>query len=181
VAVAVEPDGPTEPVDQPGGHLAVRRARSRIAARRSTGEPVEVTYRPDGRPEIAGGRTLSVAHGARLTLAVTATGALGCDVETVLHRDDAVWDGLLGEHAGLARLVAADTGEDADTAATRVWTALECVQKSGGQPGGPLTLLPSPRPGWTVFGAGELRVAAFVTAVRGVDEPVVFAILTEGR
>ncbi|MEW2147397.1 hypothetical protein AB0869_31755 [Micromonospora vinacea] len=159
----------------------MRRARSRIAARRSAGEPVEVTYRPDGRPEIAGGRTLSVAHGAGLTLAVTATGVLGCDVETVLHRDDAVWDGLLGEHAGLARLVAADTGEDADTTATRVWTALECVQKSGGQPGGPLTLLPSPRPGWTVFGAGELRVAAFVTAVRGVDEPVVFAILTEGR
>ncbi|MFF0174084.1 SDR family NAD(P)-dependent oxidoreductase [Micromonospora profundi] len=181
VAVAVEPDGPAEPIDQQGGHLAWRRGRSRIAARRSTGEPVEVTYRPDGRPEIAGERTLSVAHGAGLTLAVTATGALGCDVETVLHRDDAVWDGLLGEHARLARLVAANTGEDADTAATRVWTALECVQKSGGQPSGPLTLLPSPRPGWTVFGAGEMRVAAFVTAVRGVDEPVVFAILTEGR
>ncbi|MEK8107778.1 hypothetical protein NKG94_27110 [Micromonospora sp. M12] len=121
-----------------------------------------------------------MAHGAGLTLAVTATGPLGCDVETVTHRDEAVWDGLLGGHAALARLLAAETGEDADTAATRVWAAAECVQKAGDQPGAadPAAL---PRPGWTVFGNGELRVATFVTAVRGVDEPVVFAILTEGR
>ncbi|MEK8107779.1 polyketide synthase dehydratase domain-containing protein [Micromonospora sp. M12] len=46
VAVAVEPDGPAEPNGGSGGHVARRRARARIAARRSTGDPVEVTYRP---------------------------------------------------------------------------------------------------------------------------------------
>ncbi|RIV40261.1 type I polyketide synthase [Micromonospora radicis] len=183
VAVAVEPDDPRVPAGTTGGHVARRRAATRLAAQRATGEPVEVSYRPDGRPEIPGGRTLSIAHGAGLTLAVTGTGTgpLGCDVETVTNRPQAVWDDLLGGHAALARLLVAETGEDADTAATRTWTAMECVQKAGGQPSGPLTLLSSPRPGWMLLKAGELTVATFVTTVRGTTDPVVFAVLTEGR
>ncbi|MEV6304187.1 type I polyketide synthase [Actinoplanes sp. NPDC051861] len=183
VAVAVEPDeangGPDGP-DGPDGHVARRRAAARVAAQRATGEAVEVTYRPDGRPELPGGRSLSIAHGAGVTLAVTGTGALGCDAEPVSERPEKVWTDLLGKHAGLAALVSTETGEDPHTASTRVWAAAECVQKAGLM-GEALTLLPAGREGWTVFSAGTARVATFVTTLRGVAAPVVFAVLTEGR
>ncbi|MEV8513847.1 type I polyketide synthase [Dactylosporangium sp. NPDC051484] len=175
VAVAIEPAGSR---DEP---LAARRARSRVTAGHAFGRPVDVTYRPDGRPTVAGDETLSISHGAGVTTAVVARGLLGCDVEEVVHRPADVWDGLLGPNAELARLTAAETGEDADTAATRVWTAVECVQKAGMQTRGPLVLVPSPRAGWVLFKAGDSRVASFVTRLRGVAGAVVFTVLTEAE
>jgi enediyne polyketide synthase len=45
----------------------------------------------------------------------------------------------------------------------------------------PLAVDPVQRDAWVVFTAGTRRVATFVTAVRDLPGPVVFAILTEGR
>ena len=92
-------------------------------------------------------------------------------------RTAAEWESLLGQYQDLARLVATTTGEDTDTAATRVWTALECLRKAGRPAGDPLILRPSERPQWTVFGSGEARVGVFATSLRDVAEPVVFAVL----
>jgi enediyne polyketide synthase len=178
VAVVVEPDGAGEPR---GDHVARRRVRTRIAAGRAFGRPVEVGYRPDGRPEVPGERGVSAAHGAGLTLFVAARGALGCDVEPVVARSADAWQGLLGAHAELARLTAEATGEGPDAAATRVWAARECLQKAGIPPGGPLTLRPVERDGWAVFTVGPAVVATFATTLRGMAGPVVFAVLTEGR
>jgi enediyne polyketide synthase len=124
---------------------------------------------------------VSAAHGAGLTLFVAAGGALGCDVEPVVGRSSDAWLGLLGPHAGLAQVTADATGDGVDTAATRVWAARECLQKAGLPPGGPLVLRPADRTGWAVFAAGPATVATFATTLRGVAEPVVFAVLTEGR
>lgn len=173
VAVAVEP-GEAEGTEQ-------RRARTAVAAGRAFGEPVTVRYRPDGRPEVDGDRGISAAHGAGLTLCVAAEGALGCDVEAVTARSAQDWAGLLGAYAPLAALVAAEMGEDADAASTRVWAAVECLQKAGVQTGAPLALAASRREAWVVFDSGSLRIATLVTTLREVSEPVVFAVLTEGR
>ncbi|MEV0565414.1 type I polyketide synthase [Dactylosporangium sp. NPDC050588] len=180
VAVAVEPDGPEGAA---GGedHVEQRRARTALAAGRVFGRAVEVRYRPDGKPEVDDPRTISAAHGAGLTLCTAATGVLGCDLEAVTARTAQEWRGLLGQHAGLADLAADLTGEDADTAATRVWAAVECVQKAGRSTLGPLSLMPSSRAGWVVYSAGDACVATFATTVRGVDGPVVFAVLTGGE
>ncbi|GIH21905.1 polyketide synthase [Acrocarpospora phusangensis] len=171
VAVAVEP-GPE--------HAGDRRATTALAAGRAAGHPVEVRYRPDGRPEIDGG-TVSAAHGAGLTLAVVAAGQLGCDLEPVAERTAETWAGLLGGHAALAELVAAETGDGPDTAATRVWSAIECLQKAGLTPAAPLTLARAGRDPWVVFASGPLRIATLVTGVRGHADPVVLAVLAEGR
>jgi enediyne polyketide synthase len=187
VTVVVEPDEPVgngKPGAESGGIgglVAWRRARTRIAASRAYGVPVEVTYRPDGRPEVAGNRNVSAAHGAGVTLFVAAAGAVGCDVEPVVRRSSDAWLGLLGPHAALAQATAGATGDGADTAATRVWAAMECLQKAGRPPGGPLVLRPADRAGWAVMAAGSATVATFATTLRGVAEPVVFAVLTEGR
>ncbi|GAA0379032.1 polyketide synthase [Acrocarpospora corrugata] len=167
VAVAVEPGGE-------------RRAATALAVGRASGGPVEIRYRPDGRPEIDGG-TVSAAHGAGLTLAVRADGQLGCDLEPVAERSAETWAGLLGGHAALAGLVAEETGDSADTAGTRVWSALECLQKAGLTTAAPLTLARAGRDPWVVFASGSLRIATLATSLRGHGEPVVLAVLAEGR
>ncbi|MFF4986606.1 SDR family NAD(P)-dependent oxidoreductase [Streptosporangium saharense] len=184
VAVVVEPDllHPREqdPKEQARG-TAERRAATTVAAGRALGHPVEVRHRPDGRPEVDGGRTISASHGAGLTLCVAATGTVGCDVETVRERTVEDWRGLLGPHFGLAELVAMELGGSLDAAATRVWAAAECLRKAGLPPGAPLTWTSERRDAWAVLASGGLRVATLVTTLRDTVEPVAFAILTEGR
>jgi enediyne polyketide synthase len=169
VAVVVEPDAVAP---------SHRRDRTKVAAGRALGGPVEVSYRPDGRPFVNGERTVSAAHGAGLTLCVAGKGTLGCDVEVVAKRSAVAWRGLLGPHLELSKVVGASTGEDHDTAATRVWAAIECLQKAGLSPRAPLALLPSDRPGWTVFASGDLRISTVATALRGCLDTVVFAVLS---
>ncbi|GAA2076744.1 SDR family NAD(P)-dependent oxidoreductase [Actinomadura alba] len=178
VAVALEPDAPPGMGDG-------RRTRTALAAGRALGHPAALRYRPDGRPELAGGRAVSSSHGAGATLCVVAdpTGPspLGCDLEAVAERSREEWDGLLGRHAPLAELVAAETAEAPGTAATTVWSAVECLRKAGLPADAPLTLTPVRRGAWSVFASGTLRIATLVTTLRDVPDPVVLAVLVEGR
>jgi enediyne polyketide synthase len=159
---------------------AERRAGTALAAWRALGRRVRVRYRPDGRPEIAGDQALSASHGAQVTLCVAAAGSVGCDVEPVVPRPAATWDGLLGSHASLAALIATEAGEDLDTASTRVWAAAECVVKAGLAASSPISLA-ARRDEWTVLDSGSLRIATLVTTLRDFPGQVVFAVGTEGR
>lgn len=172
LAIAVEPDLPGA-----GESAGDRRAATARAVQRALGESAEVRYRPDGRPEVAGGREISAAHGLGVTLGVAAAETVACDIEAVCVRDADTWAGLLGEHAGLAAQVVKQTGEAPDTAATRVWGAVECLRKAGLMAGAPLTLAPPDRDNWVVFSSGGLRIATFVTTLRDVLEPAVVAFL----
>ncbi|MEU5921289.1 type I polyketide synthase [Streptomyces sp. NPDC047141] len=175
IAVAVEPHG-----DAPAGSVAQRRGFTADAAARALGSPVVVRHRPDGRPELEPGRHLSMsaAHGLGVTLSAVSDTEVACDIEAVSMRSAHEWRGLLGDHAPVAELVATETGEAPDTAATRVWGAVECLRKAGIMAGAPLTVLPRRKDAWVVFAAGDLRIATFVTALRDALEPAVFAFLT---
>jgi len=186
VAVVVEPSGDTG-----------RRAATRLAASRALGRPVAVSHRPDGRPEFSDGSALpdhgtasggrqsprelavSAAHAAGVTLCVVGAGVVACDVEPVTVRSAADWLGLLGPHADLARLVGNREGESPDAAATRVWMAVECLQKAGLPAVTPLSALRETHHGWQVFTSGTVRVATLVTTLREIPQPVGFAVLTE--
>ncbi|GAA2553221.1 type I polyketide synthase [Winogradskya consettensis] len=177
-AVALEPDGGRDP--EPGGDLvAARRARSAVAVSRVTGEPTVLRHRPDGRPEVDGDRHVSLSHGAGMTLCTIAPGLTACDMETVEARPLSEWQGLIGRHAELLPLLGGDA--DPRVAATRVWVALECLQKAGRTVAAPLTVRTGERAGWLVFASGILRIFTFATAVKGCAGPVVIGILTEGR
>ncbi|MGW7409894.1 SDR family NAD(P)-dependent oxidoreductase [Streptomyces sp. NPDC054833] len=175
IAVAVEPHGET-----PAGSVAQRRSFTADAAARALGSPVAVRHRPDGRPELEPERhmSMSAAHGLGVTLSAVCDTEVACDIEAVSMRSADEWRGLLGEHAVVAELVARETGEAPDTAATRVWGAVECLRKAGIMAGAPLTVLPRRKDAWVVFAAGDLRIATFVTALRDALEPAVFAFLT---
>ncbi|WBB75814.1 type I polyketide synthase [Micromonospora sp. WMMD1128] len=161
--------------------LAGRRAVTATALSRALGRPVRLDHRPDGRPEIAGGPVVSASHQPGMSLVVADAYPVACDLEAVTERPAAAWRDLLGPHLPLAELIAAETGDRA-AAYTRVWCAVECLQKAGQPPTAPLALgPPAPAPGWTVLTCGELRVATLVAAVRDRVEPVVLAVATGRR
>lgn len=168
-AVVVEPDR------EPG--TTDRRAQTEVAASRAVGGPVAVRHRPDGKPELDGA-AISASHGAGLSLVVTGSGRLGCDVEAVAHRTEDDWAGLLGDGLREVRdLVIAESGENADTAATRVWCALECLRKTG-TTSRALTVDRVDQDRWVVLSSGDARIATWVTTVNDLPEPVVFAVLS---
>jgi enediyne polyketide synthase len=141
---------------------------------------VTVRYRPDGRPEVDGGWAVSASHGAGVTLAMAAPHATGCDIEAVIDRERDAWSGLLGRHLSLADLIASEAGESLSVAATRIWSALEALQKAGQLPATPITPAAYGPGRWVLLGAGPWRVATFVTMLRGVPEPVAVAVVTHG-
>ncbi len=154
-----------------------RRARRDRAVQQILGAGAAIRHRPDGRPEVAGGGIVSVAHSGDLVLAVTGREPLGCDLEAVRPRPDAVWRDLLGdERHRLAGLLAREHGEDPDAAATRVWTAAESLKKAGRGPGAPLTLSGAAADGWVLFASGLLVVASVLLPLTGTGEHCALAI-----
>jgi enediyne polyketide synthase len=166
--VVVEPDGT-------GGD---RRAITELAASRALDRTAAVRHRPDGKPEISGA-AVSASHAAGLTLVVTGQdgGRLGCDVETATTRLDEAWAGLLGKALlPLLDLLADQTGDDRSVAATRIWSAVECLRKAGSTTSA-LTLGHVHPDGWAVLAAGDDVIATWVTTINDRPEPVVFAVL----
>ena len=150
LAVVVEP--------RPDGTGGARREVTAAAVGRAVGRPVRLRYRPDGRPEEVNGRHVSAAHSEVASLLVAGAGPLACDLEVVRPRPAEVWADLLGRHAGLAGQVAADLGEDADVAATRVWCAKECLVKAGLPVDAPLTVAGADGE-WVLVRSGRVTVA----------------------
>ncbi|MBA0125305.1 SDR family NAD(P)-dependent oxidoreductase [Haloechinothrix sp. YIM 98757] len=170
--VVVEPD----PAEGAVGSTSERRERTEMAVSRAWGAPVQLRYRPDGKPE-TDDLGVSASHGAGLTVAVVGPGRLACDVETVAERGAGDWADLLGaELLAVRDLLAAETGESESAAGTRVWCAMECVRKTGAWTQA-VTVDRVHPDGWAALSVGEARVATWVTTIDGREDPVVFAVL----
>lgn len=180
----------------PSVHLTPGNGReaSDRAARAALGYPAAVRRRPDGRPEVVAegagdsddgaGRAgrcdeaVSMAHAGDWVLAVAGRGAVGCDLEPVVERDAATWDGMLGTERGrLARLIAEESGETADRSATRVWAAGEALRKAGYPADAPLVLARSAGDGWLLLKSGGAEIGTQILPVEGVDAPLAVAVL----
>ncbi|MEY9890143.1 enediyne polyketide synthase [Catenulispora sp. MAP5-51] len=190
VRVAVRPDAPGEDSGGgrggrggEGGGIATRRRQTAQTVGWLLGGEADLRYRPDGKPEAAGGFAVSSAHGAGVTLSVAAEGvAVACDIEAVTERPENAWADLL-EPAGLAlaRLIAADAGEPLAIAATRVWGALETLSKNGMARADLVADGPARDDRWVLLRSGRARIATFATALRGRSEPVVLALLADDK
>ena len=167
-AVVLEPD----PVDG----TTERRAQTALAAGRALDRPVEIRYRADGKPELDGVE-VTASHTSQLTLVVAGEGTLACDIETAIERTEEDWAGLLGEDLlAVGRLLAADAGEPVSVANTRVWSALECIRKTG-ELTQALTVRRVEADGWALLACGDARIATWSTTVNDHPDPVVFAVL----
>ncbi|MCW2915053.1 MAG: erythronolide synthase [Actinomycetia bacterium] len=158
-----------------------RRQASELAIRRLLGADAKVDWRPDGKPEVAGGGApdgdaISVTHCAGVTMATTTP---GCDLEAVTARSRETWSGLLGaDRLALAETIAAEADEDLDTAATRVWAAGECTVKAGLPADTSITFDSAREGGWVGLVSGENRILTMSTRLRGVAAATVLAVLT---
>ncbi|MBI3869321.1 MAG: SDR family NAD(P)-dependent oxidoreductase [Verrucomicrobia bacterium] len=152
------------------------------AIQRALGKAARVWRRPDGRPVSFGDQAISAAHARGFTLAVAAVGGVACDIEEVAGRAEALWLNLLGDDKlTLAKGIAVRHGESIDEAATRLWTAIECLKKSGQSANSPLVLESTADDGWVLLRSGDLLVATYVTALRGVASPLCVAVATRNR
>ena len=113
-------------------------------------------------------------------MAVSGKNALGCDLEPVVERSSELWSDLLGaERFQLTRVVAQEIDEDADTSATRVWAACECLKKAGALLNAPLSLQSTTEDGWVLLTSGSHRIGTFVANVQGVKGPLALAVSVE--
>jgi enediyne polyketide synthase len=176
VRCAVEPDPPSG-----ADGRDARRRQTKVAVGRMLDRPAVITHRGDGKPGIADeGIAISASHAAGLTLAVAGSGCVACDVEKVSERLTEDWQGLLtAEQFALAELIQRERGEAPSVAATRVWSAVECLRKAGRTLSGPVTLAAGGPADWALLESGAAKIVTFVTSVLDQPDLVVFAILTE--
>jgi enediyne polyketide synthase len=160
----------------------------------ATSEPI--TRRIDGKPDSIHDQPVSASHCQDLTLAVlqrcqlTTHGTkpqIACDIEQVSSFPSRPWGDLLGDAAlQLARVVGEATGEAVDIAATRIWSAKECLKKAGLPAQTSLTLHHNHNSlVWLEahgVSSGEkdssLEIATWVFQLDGLADPIVVAILT---
>lgn len=176
VRCVVRPDD-----EAPAAGLAARRRSTAEAVGWALGRRAVVAYRPDGRPEVAGGPRISASHGAGVTFVVAGEAPVACDVQPAEPRSPEEWEGMLGpEGTSLARLIATEHGEELSVAATRVWSAVECLRKNG-RALAALTVdsTPGAEKHWVVLRSGTARIATFPTFLEGAGEPVVFALMAQ--
>jgi enediyne polyketide synthase len=158
---------------------ANRRSRSERAIQTALTSRQPVRWRADGKPEVpsAGVMSVSAAHANGLTLAVAGPKPVACDLEAVRARSAQTWRDLLGrDRCSLAELIASEAGEDFQTAATRVWTALESLKKAEAPEDAPLVLLSCSheKQGCVSLAASGLRIATAIVQFR--DDPTQFAV-----
>jgi enediyne polyketide synthase len=157
-----------------------RQHASDVAIAAAVGEPVTVLRRPDGKPIASNGRAVSVAHANSITMSVaSARHVVACDAEPVVHRDAHTWNALLPqERVALARLIAEQSAtDDFNAAATRMWSAGECLKKAGLRFDAPLVLRETTPDHWVVLSAGAATIATWISAVGDAAEPLAVALL----
>ncbi|HEX5327729.1 MAG TPA: SDR family NAD(P)-dependent oxidoreductase, partial [Acetobacteraceae bacterium] len=139
----------------------------------------KLSRRPDGRPEA--GAAVSASHAGALTLAATAAGAVGCDIEAIVQRPEPAWRDLLGaERFALAQLIVEAAGEPLGCSATRVWSAIEALKKAGASVSQtPLTLVRC-EADWIVLAAGSFGVVSWHAAVGPARCAIAIACQTMG-
>jgi enediyne polyketide synthase len=154
-----------------------RSASSQAALRQALGQTGRIFRRPDGKPVTLKRKSLSAAHARNLTLAVAGAGVVACDVEEVTARPDKAWRGLLGrDRFRMAERISRERSEDFNTAATRLWNALECMKKAEISAEAPLVLDSTTNDGWVLFRSGALTIATCVTAVQGTEAPLAIGL-----
>jgi enediyne polyketide synthase len=158
-----------------------RRDRSTRAIERALGA-TGIIRRADGKPEARDGRNVSASHCGDLTMAVASNTPVSCDLELVAPRTPETWSDMLGvERFKLAEVISRETKETLDVAATRVWTAVECLKKAGAGITAPLTFTRAASNGWILLASGELKIASGVVERTGGKSELAIALLTGGE
>jgi len=114
--------------------------------------------------------------GTSLTLNQLDTDQKICNIQVVRPRSDELWRTLLRTHEyALAQHLSSQTGEDFDTAATRVLAVNELLKVSGLSLDTQMVQSRIEQDGWQMLDVGSHLVLTFVTSVRSQSQPIAFA------
>jgi enediyne polyketide synthase len=72
----------------------------------------------------------------------------------------------------MAERISRERPEGLSAAATRLWTAIECMKKAGLPPEAPLVLDSTTSDGWVLFRSGALTIATGVVSLPATDIPL---------
>jgi len=159
-----------------------RPASSDAVIQQALGKAARIWRRPDRKPVLLDEEGISAAHANDFTLAVAGASGVACDIETVAARTEDVWRDLLGEEKlKLADQIARERAESLDAAATRLWTAFECLKKIGQPLSAPLVLESGTDDGWILLRSGALTICTCAVTVRGNSAPMVIAVALKSR
>ena len=157
-------------------HASHRSDRSTRTLERAL-ETSGIVRRVNGKPETIDGRYVSVSHANDLTMAIAGNSPVGCDLELVATRPPEIWSDILGvERFKLAEVISREVQETLDVAATRVWTATECLKKAGAGMAAPLVFVNAARDGWILLASGELKIASGVIKTDGEKDDLAIAL-----
>jgi enediyne polyketide synthase len=177
------------------GAMTPRERSDHLFSQWGEGVPL-ATRRPDGKPDPVAQHPVSASHCEPLTLAVihqpphppAPDGAvpIACDLERVRSSPQRPWQKLLGEDSyKLALLIAREAGEPLEVAATRIWSAQECMKKAGLPSAISLTLLRQESPlVWlqthsapSLDRSQPIAIATWAVTTQEIPDPLVISIL----
>lgn len=157
-----------------------RREQSLKAMQSALGEKVRIVYRSDGKPEALNGKCVSASHTDAMTLAVSDSKLVTCDIEPVAERDEEDWMNLLGEEGmKLAEMLSREIAESFHSSATRVWTLKECLQKAEIGARETPVFLSITGDGWAKFEYRNFRLASSVVRLQNAESEMVCSFLSE--
>jgi enediyne polyketide synthase len=125
----------------------------------------------------AGTIAQSRSHLDGVVLEASAPAPVACDWEPVVDHDQIAGLGRIVPWADQAKLLGRLTGEPEEHILTRLWTAQECLSKTGRTAAGPLVVQGVYEEGWVLLRAGADSIASSVLYLHGEPRPVAVAIL----
>jgi len=160
--------------------------RSAVALLRAT--PLQLRVRPGAErtrarlavpPARNGSEAIarSRSHLDGLVLEASAPAPVACDWEPVVGHDQLAELRRIIPWADQAELLRRLTGEPEEHVLTRLWTAQECLSKTGRTAHGPLVVQGAYEHGWVLLRAGTDGIASSVLHIDGEERPVAVAVL----
>jgi enediyne polyketide synthase len=99
-------------------------------------------------------------------------------MEIVCGREASAWRDVLGpERFRLAEFLSLQHREELGVAASRIWTAAECLKKAGLSPDAPLVFDRAAEDGWVVLKSGRWSAASYVARIDGSRQPLAISVL----
>jgi enediyne polyketide synthase len=165
--------------------MLVREEDAPATIEQMLGPEAELTRRPDGKPEVAGppgSPAVSLSYCSGLTLIVCGKHpVVGCDLETIVHRENDCWKELLDESYALATLMAEKSRIPLDAAATQAWTLKESLRKASANGCQTLRLQAVFSEHWATLSGNGFTAATFHTRPSGTSGQIAFSFVIRNR
>ena len=137
----------------------------------------DVFRRLDGRPMLKSGKYYSRSYSSGNSVSIMADDVVSCDMERITARERGSWELLLGGRTGMLKRISEAMNEDFDAAASRIWSAMECIRKSGLTLFSQLSIGAKDSPAIIYFNCGEHRIISYKCKLAEPAQEYILSVL----